>query len=151
MILTSFSFEIICNSLIKIKPFTSLNIQTLPKATLRTLSEVLVLIWNIWTEFIRTFWKKKMYLNSFRNTRHICFENNVGVLNWYWHELVVEMHELSVQYWTHHCKQKYRRKLEFCRQDTKEATICVGNKYRLIHLTNFYQINHNHYNIHTLV
>ena len=58
-------------------------------------------------------------------------------------ECTRKLSELSVQYRTHHCKQKYRRKLECCRQDTKEATICVGNKYRLIHLTNFYQINHN--------
>ena len=37
--------------------------------------------------------------------------------------------ELSVQYRTHRCKQKYRRMLECCRQDTKEAMICMDSKY----------------------
>ena len=33
--------------------------------------------------------------------------------------------------------------LECCRQDTKEAMICIDNKYALIKFTNLYQINHN--------
>ena len=32
--------------------------------------------------------------------------------------------------------------LECCRQDTKEAMICIDNKYALIKFTNLYQINH---------
>ena len=32
--------------------------------------------------------------------------------------------------------------LECCRQDTKEAMICIDNKYGLIELTNFYETNH---------
>ena len=47
--------------------------------------------------------------------------------------------ELSVQYRTHRCKQM----LECCRQDTKEAIICIDNKYALIKFNNLYQINHN--------
>ena len=33
--------------------------------------------------------------------------------------------------------------MECCRQDTKEAMICINNKYGLIKFTNFYQMNHN--------
>ena len=33
--------------------------------------------------------------------------------------------------------------LECCHQDTKEAMICINNKYGLIKFTNFYQFNHN--------
>ena len=33
--------------------------------------------------------------------------------------------------------------LECCRQDTKEAIICIDNKYASIKFTNLYQINHN--------
>ena len=33
--------------------------------------------------------------------------------------------------------------LECCRQDTKEAMICIDNKNGFIELTNFYQIDHN--------
>ena len=33
--------------------------------------------------------------------------------------------------------------LECCRQDTKEAMICIDNKYVLIKFTYIYQINHN--------
>ena len=51
--------------------------------------------------------------------------------------------ELSVQYRTHRCKQKLRRMLKCCRPDTKESMICIDNKYGLIEITNFYQINHN--------
>ena len=36
-----------------------------------------------------------------------------------------------------------RRMLECCRQDTKEAMICMDNKYALIKLTNLYQIKDN--------
>ena len=32
--------------------------------------------------------------------------------------------------------------LECCRQDTKEAVICIDNEYGLIKLTNIYQIKH---------
>ena len=51
--------------------------------------------------------------------------------------------ELSVQYQTHRYKQKYRRMLECCRQGTKEAMICIDNKYEFIELTKIYQIKHN--------
>ena len=33
--------------------------------------------------------------------------------------------------------------LKCCRQDTKEATICIDNKYALIKFTKLNQINHN--------
>ena len=33
--------------------------------------------------------------------------------------------------------------LERCCQDTKEAMICIDNKYEFIKFTNFYQLNHN--------
>ena len=31
---------------------------------------------------------------------------------------------------------------EFCPQDTKEAVICIDDKYGLLKFTKFYQINH---------
>ena len=45
--------------------------------------------------------------------------------------------ELSVQYRTHRVNM-----LECCHQDTKEAMLCIDNKYGLINFTNCYRINH---------
>ena len=45
--------------------------------------------------------------------------------------------DLSMQYRTHHYKQRYRRILEFCRPDMKDAMIFIYNTYGLIKLPNF--------------
>ena len=57
-------------------------------------------------------------------------------------EFTPKRSDLGVQYRTHRCKQKKRRMLECCRQDTKEAMNFMDHKYGFIELTNNYQINH---------